>query len=73
MLTLTLSPTALINANVYPKTLTLTITFAGGCEAWRLLTPIVENVAMDRVNGSDARPMVVCDMGYRVWSIEHGE
>jgi hypothetical protein len=33
MLTLPLTPTALINANVYPKTLTLTITFAGGCEA----------------------------------------
>ena len=31
-----------------------------------MLTPIVENVAMDRVNEADARPMMVCGMGYRV-------
>ena len=43
-LPLTLSPTALISPNVSPTTLTLTITFAGGCEGRaRLLTPTLEN------------------------------
>jgi hypothetical protein len=39
-----------------------------------VLTPIVENVAMDRVNEADARPMMVCGMGieYEVSSMGNG-
>jgi|NorSeaMetagenome_1021524.scaffolds.fasta_scaffold69588_1 hypothetical protein len=31
-----------------------------------VLMPIVEDVAMDRVDGADVRLMMVCGMGYRV-------